>query len=291
VATVREWLSGLRPRTLPASLAPVIIGSGAAAGVDSFSWRRALLAAGVALALQIGVNLANDYSDGVRGVDLDRVGPMRLTASGAAPPKQVFTAAMIAFAVAGALGVVLIWRTGLWWLLAVGALCILAAWYYTGGKNPYGYRGLGELGVFIFFGLVATLGTMLTQAGRLTVPSVLGAVGIGFATCALIMINNLRDIASDAEAGKRTLAVRLGEHHARRWYSAFIWLPIPIGIAAALWAVWSPAVVFLIGPAFLLTMPVLAGARGRALLPILGGTSAYALGYAIILALAFAVAR
>jgi len=291
MATVREWLSGLRPRTLPASLAPVIIGCGAAAGIGSFSWRRGLLAAAIALALQIGCNLSNDYSDGVRGVDLHRVGPMRLTASGAAPPKQVFAAAMTAFGVAAVLGVILIWRTGLWWLLAVGAACIVAAWYYTGGKRPYGYRGFGELGVFVFFGLVATLGTMITQTGRLTMPSVLGAIGVGFATCALIMVNNLRDIASDAQSGKHTLAVRLGEHRARRWYSAFVWLPIPLGIAAALWAIWSPAVVFLIGPAFMLTMPVLAGASGKALIPILAGTSAYALGYAVILALAFAVAR
>jgi 1,4-dihydroxy-2-naphthoate octaprenyltransferase len=283
MATAAEWISGARPRTLPAAAAPVMVGTGAAAQVDASAWLPALLALGVALALQIGVNYANDYSDGVRGTDLDRVGPMRLTASGAAAPGSVKRAAFASFGVAALLGLALSAVSGHWWLLAVGAVCVAAAWYYTGGKKPYGYRGLGEIAVFVFFGLVAVLGTTYTQADRITWPAVLGAVGVGLIACALLMVNNLRDIPTDVLAGKRTLAVRLGDHKARRAYVAMLWVPVLLGVVCAFWAPWSLVVLLLLGPAILLTIPVLAGARGKLLIPVLAGTGLYELGYGLLL--------
>ncbi|WP_425955116.1 1,4-dihydroxy-2-naphthoate polyprenyltransferase [Xylanimonas sp. McL0601] len=289
MATPAEWTAGARPRTLPAATAPVLIGSAAAGQVGAFSFGRAVLALGVALALQVGVNYANDYSDGVRGTDVDRVGPLRLTASGLARPGHVKAAAFTAFGVAAVLGLWLTWLTGHWWLLAVGAACVLAAWYYTGGRRPYGYAGMGEVGVFVFFGLVATLGTTYTQADRLTGPSVLGAVGVGLIACALLMVNNLRDIPTDFLAGKRTLAVRLGESKARRAYVAGIWLPILLGVLCAFWTPWALLVVLLCGPALLLSLPVLAGARGTLLVPVLAGTGMYELAYGALLALALVI--
>jgi 1,4-dihydroxy-2-naphthoate polyprenyltransferase len=251
--------------------------------VDAAAWLPALLALGVALALQVGVNFANDYSDGVRGTDLDRVGPMRLTASGAAAPGAVKTAAFAAFGVAGVLGLALCAVSGHWWLLAVGAVCVAAAWYYTGGKTPYGYRGMGEVAVFVFFGLVAVLGTTYTQADRITWPAVLGAIGVGLIACALLMVNNLRDIPTDVLAGKRTLAVRLGDYRARRAYIGMLWVPVLLAAVCAFWAPWSLVVLLLLGPATLLTIPVLAGARGKLLIPVLAGTGLYELGYGILL--------
>ena len=289
MATTREWIAAARPRTLPAAAAPVLIGSGAAAQVDAFAWLPAVLALGVALTLQVGVNYANDYSDGVRGTDLDRVGPLRLTASGAAPPRHVKLAAFAGFGLAALLGLALCAVTGHWWLLAVGAVCILAGWYYTGGRRPYGYLGLGEVGVFVFFGLVATLGTTYTQADRLTWPSALGAAGVGLIACALLMVNNLRDIPTDAVAGKRTLAVRVGDRRARRLYAAMLTVPVLLGMACAFWAPWALVVVLLGGPAALLVLPVLAGARGRLLVPVLAGTGLYELGYGIMLGIALAI--
>ncbi|ACZ29489.1 1,4-dihydroxy-2-naphthoateoctaprenyltransferase [Xylanimonas cellulosilytica DSM 15894] len=289
MATPAEWVAGARPRTLPAAAAPVLIGSGAAALAGSFLVGRALLALGVALALQVGVNYANDYSDGIRGTDLDRVGPLRLTASGIARPGQVKTAAFAAFGVAGVLGLLLTWLSGHWWLLAVGAVCILAGWYYTGGKKPYGYAGLGEVGVFVFFGLVATLGTTFTQAGRITGPSVLGAVGVGLIACALLMVNNVRDIPTDVVAGKRTLAVRLGDARARRAYVTMVGLPLLLGALCAFWSPWALLVLLLGLPAVLLSLPVLAGARGRLLVPVLAGTGMYELAYGVLLAVGLAL--
>ncbi len=289
MATTREWVAGARPRTLPAATAPVLIGTGAAAQVGEPAWLPALLALGVALALQVGVNYANDYSDGVRGTDVDRVGPLRLTASLAARPGQVRAAAFAAFGVAGVLGLALCAVSGHWWLVAVGALCMLAGWYYTGGRRPYGYQGLGEVGVFVFFGLVATLGTTYTQADRITWPAVLGAVGVGLVACALLMVNNLRDIPTDVVAGKRTLAVRLGDHRARRLYVAWVVLPVLLGLACAFWAPWTLVLLFLLLPAVLLSIPVLAGARGRLLVPVLAGTGLFELGYGVLLGLGLAL--
>ena len=289
MATPAEWVAGARPRTLPAATAPVLIGSAAADLVGAFSPGRAALALGVALLLQVGVNYANDYSDGVRGTDLDRVGPLRLTASGLARPGHVKAAAFAAFALACLLGLWLTALSGHWWLLAVGAACVAAAWHYTGGRKPYGYAGLGEVGVFVFFGLVATLGTTYTQAHRLTWPAVLGAAGVGLVACALLMVNNLRDIPTDVAAGKRTLAVRLGDHRARRAYLAGIWLPLLLGALCAFWAPWSLLVIFLAGPAVMLSLPVLAGARGKLLVPVLAGTGMYELAFGVTLAIGLAL--
>lgn len=289
MATSAEWVAGARLRTLPAAAAPVLVGSGAAAQVDAFAFWPALLALGVALALQVGVNYANDYSDGVRGTDADRVGPQRLTASGAALASQVRNAAFVCFGVAAVLGLALVALTGHWWLLAVGALAIVAAWYYTGGKNPYGYRGLGEVGVFVFFGLVAVLGTTYTQAGRVTWVAGVGAVAVGLLACALLMINNVRDIPTDVLAGKRTVAVRLGDFRARRAYVAMIWVPLLLALVCAFVAPWSLLVLVLLLPAVLLTLPVIAGARGPLLVPVLAGTGMFELGYGVLLGLGLAL--
>lgn len=289
MATSSEWIAGARPRTLPAAAAPVFVGSGAAAQIDSFALLPALLALGIALALQIGVNYANDYSDGVRGTDLDRVGPLRLTASGTAPAKTVKNAAIASFALGAVLGLVAIIITGHWWLLAVGALSIAAGWLYTGGKRPYGYLGLGEVGVFIFFGLVATLGTTYLQANTITWPAVFGAVAIGLIACAILMANNIRDIPTDTVAGKRTLAVRMGDFKARKAYIAMIWLPLLLGLACAFFNPWTMFIVLLLLPAILLTIAMISGVRGRLLVPVLAGTGMYELGYGVLLGLTLAI--
>ncbi len=289
MASGQEWMAGARPRTLPAAVAPVLVGTGAAAQLGGASVVRAVLAGVVALALQVGVNYANDYSDGVRGTDVDRVGPMRLTASGAARPGQVKAAAFAAFGLAALAGLGLVAISAHWWLLAVGAAAILAAWFYTGGRRPYGYLGLGEVGVFVFFGLVATLGTTYTQAGRLSWPAWAGAIGTGLLACALLMVNNLRDIPTDALSGKRTLAVRLGDHRARIAYQWFVTLPILLGVACAFVAPWSLLVVLLGVAVAVLVTAVRAGARGIALVPVLAGTGMLQLGYGVLLGLGLGV--
>lgn len=289
MATAAEWVAGARPRTLPAAAAPVLVGTGAAAQIEAAHLGRALLALGVALALQVGVNYANDYSDGIRGTDTERVGPMRLTASGAAFPRQVKAAAFAAFGVAGLLGLALVALSGQWWLLAVGALCVAAAWFYTGGRRPYGYLGLGEVGVFVFFGLVAVLGTTYTQSGTLTWPAWVGAVAVGLIACALLMVNNLRDIPTDALVGKRTLAVRLGEHRARRAYAVMVVLPVLLGVLCALANPWALIVILLALPAGVLAFTVLVGARGIALVPVLAGTGMYELAFGVLLGLGLAL--
>jgi 1,4-dihydroxy-2-naphthoate octaprenyltransferase len=285
MATAAEWLEGARPRTLPAAVAPVLVGTGAAAQLGSADLGRAAMAAAVALALQVGVNFANDYSDGVRGTDVERVGPMRLTASGAARPGRVKTAAWAAFGVGAVFGLWLVAVSGQWWLLGVGALAIVAAWTYTGGRSPYGYKGLGEVGVFVFFGLVAVLGTTWTQAGRVSWPSAAGAVGIGLLACALLMVNNVRDVPTDSLVGKRTLAVRVGEQRARRLYAWFLWLALALGAACALVAPWSLLVLLLALPVALLSSTVVLGARGVLLRPVLAGTGLLELGYGVLLGL------
>jgi len=270
--SLRAWLDGARPRTLPAAVAPVLAGTGAAALAQSVSVPRALLAAGVALALQVAVNFANDYSDGIRGTDDVRVGPVRLTATGQVAPAAVKRAAMLAFAVAAVLGVALCAVAGTWWLLAVGAVCIVAAWYYTGGRRPYGYAGLGELSVFVFFGLVATLGTTYTQAGHITAPAVLAACGIGSLACALLMVNNIRDMPTDAEAGKRTLAVRVGEIWARRGYAALLALGVLCPLLIAFWAPLALLLGIALIPVVVLSGRVVGGATGHDLIVVLRDT-------------------
>ncbi len=228
--TLSDWLEGARLRTLPAALAPVLAGTGAA-GSDAL-YGRALLAALVALALQIGVNFANDYSDGVRGTDEHRVGPTRLTASGLVAPASVKKIAFGWFALAAVAGLALVVVSQTWWLLGAGALSILAAWFYTGGKKPYGYRGLGEVAVFVFFGLVATWGTTYTQIHSLNLAAVFAGIAMGLIACALLMINNIRDMDTDIVSGKRTLAVRLGGSAARAVYGVFMFLTLAFTVAA-----------------------------------------------------------
>jgi len=289
MATFADWVEGARIRTLPAAAAPVLVGTGAAVALGSGSVPRALLAAGIALALQVGVNFANDYSDGVRGTDDVRTGPPRLTGSGTARPGTVKLAAFASFGVAAVLGLVLCALAGTWWLIAVGALCVLAAWYYTGGRSPYGYRGLGEVGVFVFFGLVATLGTTYTQALRISWPAVVGAVGIGLIACALLMVNNIRDIPTDTLSGKRTLAVRLGDRAARRSYVVMVGLPVVLALALV------PAhpvvlLTLLVVPAVVrVARRVLGGAQGRDLIVVLRDTGLIELGYGILLGVGLAL--
>lgn len=289
MASRSEWIAGARLRTLPAAAAPILVGSGAGAAIDSFAWLPALLALGVALALQVGVNYANDYSDGVRGTDVDRVGPMRLTASGAAPARQVKYAAFGSFAAGAVLGLALVIVSGHWWLLAVGVLSIAAAWFYTGGRSPYGYRGLGEVGVFVFFGLVATAGTTYVQADTVPWFGWLGAVAIGSIACAILMANNIRDIPTDVVAGKRTLAVRLGDRRARWAYVALIWLPLVLAVICAFASPWTLLVLVLLAPAVLLCLPVLAGATGPGLVRVLAGTGMFELAYGLLLGLGLAL--
>jgi 1,4-dihydroxy-2-naphthoate polyprenyltransferase len=226
VATTSEWIAGARPRTLPAAIAPVIVGTGVAAydGMGRASgvvWWKAALALIVAIALQVGVNYANDYSDGIRGTDDDRVGPMRLVGSGRATPAAVLVATCLALGTAAAAGLALA-ATTTWWLLAIGAASIIAAWFYTGGQRPYGYVALGELMVFIFFGLVATVGTTYVQIERTPEAAWYAGIGVGALACAILVVNNLRDIPSDREAGKRTLAVVLGEDRTRGLYALLV---------------------------------------------------------------------
>lgn len=233
---MKHWIAGARPRTLPAALAPVAVGTGVAApDVDLF---RALLALAVALLLQIGVNFANDYSDGVRGTDQTRVGPARLVASGIATPAAVKRAAFAMFFLAALCGFVLALQTSLW-LILIGLASILAAWFYTGGKNPYGYLGYGELFVFVFFGLVAVIGTAYVQTEEISLLALLASIPVGMLACALLVINNLRDRANDAVAGKRTLAVRIGDRSTRALFVVLLLMPFVLAVATLPLRPWS----------------------------------------------------
>jgi 1,4-dihydroxy-2-naphthoate octaprenyltransferase len=289
MATAAQWVEGARPRTLPAAVAPVAAGTGAAAAADGFRLGPALLALLVALALQVGVNYANDYSDGVRGTDADRVGPLRLVGSGVATPSAVKAAALAAFAVAGVAGLAVAALSS-WWLVAVGAACLLAAWFYTGGRSPYGYRGLGEVSVFVFFGLVATVGTTFAQLLDVTVVSVLAGAGCGYLACALLVANNLRDRPKDQAVGKRTLAVRLGDRRTRLFYVGLMVLPFVLLPQIAAYYAWG--LVALVA-AVLAVPPALAvgrGAAGRDLVPVLKATGLTLLAYGVVLGVALALA-
>ncbi|GAB3850447.1 1,4-dihydroxy-2-naphthoate polyprenyltransferase [Nesterenkonia populi] len=313
MATAQQWIAGSRPRTLPMAVAPAVIGAAAAfsqgfritgfaeapladtsyapaGSIYAIQWTVAVLALVVSLALQVGVNYANDYSDGVRGTDDERVGPMRLTGSGAASPAAVKRAAFLSFGVAGLAGLVIVALTGHWWLIGVGLVCILAAWWYTGGKKPYGYLGLGEVMVFIFFGLVATAGTAFAVVEAAAASGAVaefphevwvGAVGHGLIASALLMANNIRDIPTDVEAGKRTLAVRLGQRRARIGFALMLILPVLLAqgmIAVSFWYALT-----------LLTLPLAVRpsrlvlnqqSTGPALIPALQQTSILGLGFA-----------
>ena len=288
MASVGEWVAGARPRTLPAAVSPVLVGSGAAAYSDGFAPVRAALALLLAVSLQVGVNYANDYSDGVRGTDTGRVGPRRLVGSGSATPEAVRRAALIALGVGAVTGAALAAASS-WWLLLVGAAAIAAAWSYTGGSRPYGYRGFGEVSVFVFFGLVAVLGTTYVQLGSVNQPAVAGAVGVGALACAILVANNLRDIPTDAATGKRTLAVVIGDQHTRRLYAALL----ATAVACLAWLA-VLAMPVLLGAAFALPAaralgPVLRGATGPALVPVLRDTGLAELVYAAGITLGLAL--
>ena len=276
MATPAEWVAGARPRTLPAALAPVLAGTAVAVHVDAAVPWKAALALVVALALQVGVNYANDYSDGVRGTDADRVGPMRLVGSGRAAPAAVKRAAFLAFGVAAAAGLVLAATTA-WWLVAVGAVSIVAAWYYTGGSKPYGYLGLGEVMVFVFFGLVAVVGTTFVQTGDADglLAAVVAATAIGALACAILVANNLRDVPTDREVGKRTLAVVLGDARTRTFFAALVELPAPaLALLALLTTPWVLLGLVYLVPGAKALKVVQGGASGPALVPVLGATGA-----------------
>lgn len=278
--TSREiWIAGARPKTLGAAIAPVIVGT-AFAGYDAEP-TNFILALLVALALQIGVNYANDYSDGVRGTDDDRVGPIRLVGSGLAKPEAVKRAAFLSFFVAAFAGLILSARTE-WYLLIIGALAIIAAWTYTGGPKPYGYQALGEISVFIFFGLVATLGTYFVQVGSISWPVILAAISMGLLATAILNVNNLRDLERDAKSGKRTLAVRLGAARTRTLYRITIFLPLILSLVLL-----SQSIYFLIT---LIVLPQLLRAsrlvNSTALIELLGKTGQIQISYSLALSLA-----
>ena len=288
MAQPRDWLAGTRPRTLPAAVVPVIIGTGVAAGYGKFSAWRAALALVVALALQIGVNFANDYSDGIRGSDEQRVGPTRLVAAGLAPARQVLVAAFACFFCACVAGLILAIFTS-WWLIVVGAAAVAAAWFYTGGHHPYGYRALGEVAVFAFFGLAAVAGTAYVQMSALSWLGLVAAIPAGLLSCALLMINNLRDIGSDADVGKRTLAVVLGDARSRAAYVACLLVPFAVALAITparpLALLTLAALPLALGP----VRAVRSGAAGPALIRALGQTGRLQLAFGAALTIGLAI--
>jgi len=288
VANLKDWVEGARPRTLPAAISPVVVGVGAAWQIGTPNWALAGLALLVGVAVQVGANYANDYSDGVRGTDQERDGPRRLVGSGAAKAGTVKAAAWLSFAVAGLAGIYLCYLTGLWWLAAVGGACVVAAWLYTGGPRPYGYAGLGDVMVFIFFGLVATLGTLYVQFSMLTWRGIVAAVAMGLLACAILMANNLRDLDLDAAAGKRTLAVKLGDERARLVYQLEMWLAMALVVVMAVgrWHVLATLVMAV--PTARLAGAVYNDATGEELVTVLKGTGVVQLAYAFILGLALA---
>jgi 1,4-dihydroxy-2-naphthoate polyprenyltransferase len=291
MATLSQWVEGARPRTLPAAVAPVLVGTGAASALDMANGANALLALLVSLSLQVGVNYANDYSDGIRGTDRERVGPVRLVGQGLANPANVKLAAMLSFAGSALFGLALVALSGAFVILLAGAASIAAAWFYTGGRRPYGYGGLGEVFVFVFFGLVATLGTTYTQAHTISPASIAGAVGVGAIASAILVANNLRDIPTDRSHGKRTLAVRLGDARTRRLYAALLAVALA---AVAVTGVSHPTALVAV-LSFVLAYPllrrVLGGALGKDLVPVLSGTGRFELVYAALLAVGLGAAH
>lgn len=290
MASVAQWIEGARPRTLPNAVAPVIAGTGAAAWLHAFVWWKALLALAVAVALIVGVNFANDYSDGVRGTDDDRAGPLRLVGSRLASPRSVLTAAMASLA-AGALAGLALALCSAPWLIAVGALCIAGAWLYTGGSKPYGYTGFGEVAVFVFFGLIAVLGTQYTQASRVDWVGLVLAVSTGALSSAVLVANNLRDIPTDRRSGKNTLAVRLGDTGTRVLYQALLAAAGALTLVLMAATPWCAAGLVAAPLALRAMRPVRSGAGGRELIPVLRDTGLAMLVWSIAVALALTLAR
>lgn len=293
MATVTDWIEGARLRTLPAAAAPVIVGSAAAHHLVGFDAVRASLALVVALALQVGVNYANDYSDGIRGTDDNRKGPARLTGGGLAKPKTVLAAALGCFALAGVAGLALVALSGTWWLIVAGAAAVVAAWFYTGGKHPYAYMGIGlsELMVFVFFGLLACVGTAWTQVQVAPWWLWMCASALGLLSVALLMANNIRDIPTDRESGKMTAAVRLGDRASRWVFAACAWVPVGMIVALGVALGMHPLATCALGvgtaaPAVGVSLPVLTGASGRALIVVLRNTGFFTLAWAVLAGLA-----
>jgi len=285
VASFAQWVEGARPRTLPNAVAPVIAGTGAAAWLGAASWWKALLALVVAVAMIIGVNYANDYSDGIRGTDDVRAGPLRLVGSRLATPRSVLTAAMVSFGIAAAAGLALA-IVSQPWLIAVGGVCIAGAWLYTGGSKPYGYLGLGEVAVFVFFGLVAVLGTQYTQAGRVDWVGLALAAGIGSLSSAVLVANNLRDIPTDREAQKITLAVRLGDARTRLLYQGLLAVPLLMTLLLVIATPWCALGLIAAPLGWRAARPVRTDGLGRDLIPVLRDTGLTMLVWSVAVALA-----
>lgn len=286
IETKNKWWIGARPKTLGAAIAPVVVGTAIGANEANLDYVAAALAAIVGLAMQIAVNYANDYSDGVKGSDAIRTGPIRLVASGLATAAQVKRAAMISFFIAATSGLALAYLIN-WWLIAVGAISILAAWFYTGGKSPYGYRGFGEVSVFIFFGLVATFGSYYVQAEKVSPTALVAGISIGLLSMALLIVNNLRDLPTDKAANKRTLAVKLGDRKTRLLYLVTVISAIVLAMLLA----FSAPLAALSGLLILVAMPpirdVVAGATGKNLIPTLQQTNRLLILLGLILAISF----
>jgi len=290
MATLAQWISGARPRTLPNAIAPVIAGTGAAAWLDGALWWKALLALAVSISLIIGVNYANDYSDGIRGTDDERAGPLRLVGSKVAAPRSVLAAAIISLVLAAAAGVALALVSAPW-LIAVGAACLAAAWGYTGGSRPYGYSGFGEVAVFVFFGLVAVLGTQYTQALRIDLVGVTLAVATGALSSAVLVANNLRDIPTDAVSGKMTLAVRIGDARTRVLYRALLGLAGILTVALMRATPWCALGLLAVPLAVRAAGPVRRGQGGRDLIAVLRDTGLTMLVWSVAVASALAFGR
>jgi 1,4-dihydroxy-2-naphthoate octaprenyltransferase len=288
---MNKWVIGSRPRTLPAAIAPVLVGTALIQinGI-SINWFNALLALAVSLLLQIGVNYSNDYSDGIKGTDAERVGPVRLVASGLATAKQVKQAAYLTFFAASVAGLILSLRTSPW-LILVGVISIIAAWKYTGGENPYGYKGFGEISVFVFFGIVATMGSYFAQSQKLTWQAFLIALPMGALACSLLAINNLRDLPKDLLVSKKTLAVRLGDKRAR---TALLVLLIVAQLSSALIfqiTPWGLITLLSLPLTFAISKEIMGGASGKALIPLLGKTGKLQLAMALLITLALTLGR
>ncbi|MDI3312773.1 MAG: 1,4-dihydroxy-2-naphthoate polyprenyltransferase [Mycobacterium sp.] len=290
MASFGQWIAGARPRTWPNAVAPVIAGTGAAAWLHAAVWWKAVLAQAVALALIVGVNFANDYSDGIRGTDDERAGPLRLVGSRLATPREVLTAGVVSLVVAALAGLALALCSAPW-LIAVGALCIAGAWLYTGGSRPYGYAGLGELAVFVFFGLIAVLGTEYTQALRVDRVGLVTAVAVGALSSAVLVANNLRDIPTDRQSGKTTLAVRLGDTGTRVFYQALLATAGVLTLVLMAATPWCAAGLLAVPLALRALRPVRCGAGGVELIPVLRDTGLAMLVWSTAVALALTLAH